>query len=255
MGDSVLTASSLSLPGVRHGFTTRLGGASAGPWGSFNLSRKVGDEPAAVAENQRRWSALSGRPWEQVVGLSQVHGREVLVVDGPPAALPPEDARRFDGCVTARADVVLAVRAADCLPILLCDPARRVIGVAHAGWRGTLADVGGAVVAAMGRLGCRPGDLLAALGPCIQAGAYAVGPEVHAPFLARFGPEAAPAGGPGLRVDLVAANRRLLLEAGLQAARVEVLRRCTFSEPATFFSHRRDRGLTGRHLAFIALEA
>jgi len=255
VSDSILEADVLALPGLQHGFTTRLGGASSGPWGSLNLSHRVGDEPAAVAENRRRFEVLSGRDWSQVVCLNQVHGRAVLVVERPAVELPPEDARRHDACVSLRADVVLAVRTADCVPILLYDPVRRAVGVAHAGWRGTLAGVATAALEALVGLGCRPGDVRAALGPCIQVAAYGVGPEVHAPFLARFGPEAAPPGGQGLRVDLAAANRRLLLEAGLAAGHIQVLPRCTFSEPAAFFSHRRDRGLTGRHLAYIALRS
>lgn len=242
----------LGRTGLSHGFTTRRGGVSTGPFASLNLSERVGDRPDAVAENRRRWAAACGRPWSSLVGLEQVHGAEVLVVDRPPSELPPEDARCFDASATDRTDAVLCVRTADCLPVLLHDPVRRAVAAVHAGWRGSLAGVSGAAVAALREaFGCRPEDLLAVLGPCIGPEAFEVGPEVHAAFLARHGPGVALG---RLRVDLCEANRRQLLGAGLLPGHLEAIGGCTSAQPELFFSHRRDSGRTGRQLAFIGLD-
>jgi YfiH family protein len=251
VSQSILTAQSLQRRGVVHGFTTRVGGVSAGPYESLNLSGKVGDDPGAVAQNRRLWGEWTGLDWANLVELEQVHGIEVLVVDRPPAGGPPA---RCDASATDRDDVVLAVRTADCVPILLFCPVRRAAAAVHSGWRGTLAGaVASAVATLQGSYACRPADLLAVIGPCIRTGSFEVGAEVFEPFHERFGDPVARRIGSGLHVDLAAANRIWLERAGLAPGQVEDLGLCTHAGADRFFSHRRDRGRSGRQMAFISL--
>ncbi len=250
----ILRSRLLTQAGLQHGFSTRRGGVSQPPFDTFNLSDAVGDAPEDVAANRRRLARYTGLAWSRMVELEQVHGDAVLVVDRPPAEQPGGAQRRCDASVTARPDAVLGVRTADCTPLLLAATRPRAVAAVHAGWRGTLTGVADRAVAALERrYGCRPADLLAVIGPCIHRPAYRVGPEVYAPFAERFGGEAAEQSAGALRVDLVAANRRWLLDAGLSAERIEVLDCCTFERADLFFSHRRDRGRSGRQLAFITL--
>jgi len=254
MIDPVLTSRLLAQAGVRHGFTTRVGGVSVGPFASFNLSLAVGDEAEAVAQNRRLWSRVTGLAWDAVVGLNQVHGDDVLRVDREPQALPPEAERRFDASLTDRDDAVLAVRTADCVPILLASTEPAAVAAVHAGWRGTLSGVAARAVQALGEhFGCRSEAMLAAIGPCIGPEAFEVGPEVFTPFDVRFGQPVAIRREDRLFVDLVAANRRWLEQAGLPADRIDDLDLCTHARSDLFFSHRRDRGRTGRQMAFVTL--
>ncbi|MEI2415708.1 peptidoglycan editing factor PgeF [Orrella sp. JC864] len=226
-------------PGVRSFCTTRAGGVSQGPYASLNLGVKAGDDPGAVAENRRRLrQALPGEP----LWLAQVHGARVLDADGP-----IED-RQADAAVTAVPDRVLAVMSADCLPVVICDAQARVLGAAHAGWRGLAAGVLENTVAALRRRQPGAQHWRAWVGPGIGPQAFEVGEEVRQAFLdTQAQAEAAffPARAPGKWwADLYALARMRLAAAGVQE--IHIAQRCTASEPQVFFSHRRDRGVTGR---------
>jgi YfiH family protein len=237
-----LVASRL-LAAFQHGFTTRRGGASAAPFDSLNLGGLVGDDPAAVAENWRRLAAATGLAFARV---RQVHGaRAVRATGGGP---PLEEA---DVVVSATAGLAACVSVADCVPVLLADPASGAVAAVHAGWRGSLVRAAAEAVTALAACGARPGDLLAAVGPSIGACCYEVSADVAARFRAEISPRCV-RDGARPRVDLWAANVEALRGAGVVADRVEVLGRCTACEPAAFFSHRRDAGRTGRQVAFIA---
>ncbi len=254
MTASIVRGSLLAVPGVIHGFTTRLGGVSQGAFSSFNLSEKVGDEHQAVESNRLSLANLLKRPWSDLVGINQVHGDDVLIVDGPPDELPPEAERQFDASITNRRDILLAVRTADCLPLLLYAPDQGAVAAVHAGWRGSLSGIAAKAVAAMKReYGCSPGHMLACLGPCIGPLNFEVGEDVFAAFADRFGGEVALKDSRGLYVDLIRANQQHLVDAGLLAEHVESLNLCTHHLAAQFFSHRRDKGKTGRQMAFIGL--
>lgn len=227
--------------GVIAGTTLRAGGASSGAFASLNLGAHVGDDPDSVAENRRRVHdqlALPGAPqW-----LRQVHGRDV--VDAPLADPEPE----ADASVTTRAGTVCAVLTADCLPVLLTSRDGAVIAAAHAGWRGLLAGILPAAVAAMR---VAPSSLLAWLGPAIAQPAFEVGAEVREGFVAADGETAAcfAANARGRwQADLYALARRSLERAGVAA--VYGGGRCTHAESAAFFSHRRD-GHCGRMASLI----
>lgn len=210
--------------------TSRRGGVSTGTYASLNLAAHVGDDPRNVAENRRRVAAALALPSEPH-WLEQVHGTTILDLDA--AAAGPAD-----GAVTGRPGVVCAVMTADCLPVLMTDRQGTRVGAAHAGWRGLAAGVLPAAVAAMRR---PASELLAWLGPAIGVEAYEVGDEVRAVFLAND-PGARDAFVPNERgrwqADLYALARRSLAAAGIGA--VHGGGACTFAQPDTYFSHRRE---------------
>lgn len=225
-----------------HGFTTRDGGVSPAPWDTLNLGGLVGDDPARVAENWRRLGAETGLRFARV---SQVHGDRIVRAAGE--AAPREEA---DGVISAERGVAACVSTADCVPVLLADPAGGAVAAVHAGWRGTLAGVAAAGARALAGEGS-PTRLLAAVGPSIGPCCYEISVELADRFAAALGPVIRPGPG-GPHLDLWEANRRALCAAGIPAARIEVLGLCTACDSGRFFSHRRDRGRTGRHAAFIA---
>lgn len=238
-------------PARVHGFvTTRNGGISEGAARSLDLGHAAPDPSAplraAIDENRRRVQAfLPSKPaW-----LAQVHGADVAVVDADAIARAGGDTvARADAAVTWRPDVVLAVRVADCLPVLLADRDGTAIGIAHAGWRGLAAGVLENTVAAMR---CAPARIAAWLGPAIGPKAFEVGPDVHEAFV-KEDPDAAAAfvatSPRKWHADLAALARRRLARSGVRAVTGGEL--CTHSDPSRFFSFRRD-GTTGRMAAFI----
>jgi YfiH family protein len=239
---AILTSGALSA--FPHGFTTREGGVSAPPWDGANLGGAVGDDPAHVAENWRRLEAATGLTFARV---RQVHGARAVRLD---AAGPP--AEEADAVVSVSPGLAACVSVADCVPVLLADPGSGAVAAVHAGWRGTIARAAAEGVRALAReAGAAPGRLLAAIGPSIGPCCYEVSDDLAARFAAELGPETVV---PGVRprLDLWAANARVLREAGLAPERIDVLGRCTACEPDRFFSHRRDAGRTGRQVAYIA---
>lgn len=239
-----------------HGFFTRRGGVSRGPFAALNCSLSGADDPAAVAENRRRAARALGATPEALCSLFQVHGAQVAVVDAP---IPPAARPQADALVTRRPGLVLGILTADCAPVLLLDAAAGVAGAAHAGWRGALAGVLEATVAAMVGLGARPAAIRAAIGPCIGPACYEVGPDLHAAVLAREAAAArffTPAPRPGhFLFDLPGYCAARLAAAGVGA--VSLSGRCTFTEEERFFSHRRrvraGGGPIGHQLSAIAL--
>lgn len=242
-----------------HGFTTRLGGVSAGAYASLNLGRATGDDAAAVEENHRIAAAAGRfRVEDLVTPRVQVHGAAVETIDA--ALRVPEEC---DALTTATPGVAVGIRVADCVPILLWDPVENAVAAVHAGWRGIAARIPLLAVRAMvARHRTRPERLRAAIGPAIGPCCYEVGSDVAqqvtgvAEMTPRFAVMPVP-GGPivgdlKVRLDLRAAASALLLEAGLENRHVETVGGCTSCEATLFFSHRRDKGVTGRHLAFIA---
>jgi YfiH family protein len=252
----VLVAEDLLERGVVAAFTARVGGTSAAPFDSCNLGLRVGDDVGRVLANRRRVMTVLGLAGRPLAFMRQVHKAGVAVVgpefrgQGPPEALPP--VAEADILVTAVAGPVLLALTADCVPVLLADPAARVVAAVHAGWRGLAAGAVEAGVAALAAAGGDPGAAVALVGPCIGASAYEVGPDVLDQVAGRY-PEAAAttaAGRPAL--DLAAAAGAALAAAGVGAVRVAG--ECTFTQPERFFSFRRD-GTTGRQAGVIALVA
>lgn len=232
-------------PRVRACSTTRLGGVSEGPYASLNLATHVGDDAARVLENRRRLHAALQLPSEPL-WLRQVHG--VAAVDAGCGKAECE----ADASYTGQSGVVCAVLTADCLPLLLCDVDGGVVAAAHAGWRGLLDGVIENTVRAMHRPGSR---ILAWLGPAIGPAAFEVGDEVRAAFVARD-PRAAAAFRPTPAgrwlADIHQLARGRLSEVGVEA--VYGGHWCTVSDPARFYSYRRDR-VTGRMASLIWLDS
>lgn len=173
----VLTSKLLELPGIRHAFFTRQGGVSEGLYESLNVGAGSKDDPIHVAENRRRATHFLGG---ELVTAYQVHSATAFAVQGPWGSGPPEG----DAVVTSTAGVICGVLAADCAPILLADPEARVVGAAHAGWKGALTGVAEAAIERMEVLGARRERIVAAIGPCIGPGSYEVGPEFYDRFVA-----------------------------------------------------------------------
>jgi YfiH family protein len=225
----------VELPGARVAFSTRHGGVSEGPYASLNLGILTDDQPERALENRRRLAASAGLEPERVAMGWQVHGSEVLEWAAPPEASayasPGTERPRVDGHTTTLAGIGLLVLAADCLPIALASPDR--VAMVHGGWRGL---AGGVIERALERFAGEP--VAAAVGPGIGPCCYEVGPEVLEAFADLPGVAS------GRRLDLKAVARRRLASGGVR--RVEDVELCTSCRPDLFFSHRRDRGVTGR---------
>ena len=238
--------------------TTREGGVSAGEYATLNLSFTVGDRPDDVLENRRRAVAALGAGLADLVFATQVHGAVAQVVTGADrgrgAAAPGDTVGAADALVTRDPGVVLAVLVADCVPIVLYDPRARVLACVHAGWRGTVARVTEAALAAMATLGARPGNVLAGIGPAIGPDRYQVGAEVADAARDAFGerPFLRPDGTGAWLFDLWAANRFLLREAGVPDRQIHLAAVPTGPEPGLFFSDRTARPC-GRFAALARL--
>jgi YfiH family protein len=276
------------IPWLWHGFSTRRGGATqaycAGDApGELNLGFTADDEHTNVLHNRRLLAeAITGNPATPLVTVRQIHS-SVLVVRG--RALDrgggAERLSKGDGLMTDQPGVLLGIQTADCIPVLVADRRRRAVGAFHAGWRGTVKRI---VENGIGRMrlefGSQPEDLVAAIGPGIGVCCYAVGEEVLSEFESQFdyGPELfrevydtdpvrakypmlfitqrAPghlAMRPRMHLDLVEANRRQLLAAGVKAGAIEVVRACTNCHPEMFFSHRAAHGRCGRMMSVIGI--
>jgi hypothetical protein len=245
------------LPGVRHAFFTRQGGVSSGVFASLNAGRGSGDDPAAVAENRTRAAASLGRTAAELSTCYQIHSARPIVTDAPLGDVRPEG----DAVVTAASGVLCGALAADCAPVLIADPDARVVAAVHAGWRGALAGVVEAAVAAMVGLGAAPARMRAAVGPCIGPASYEVGLEFLAAFEAADGANAGffrPGAAPEKRrFDLPGFVLSRLAAAGV--LRAEWTGHDTYPDEARFFSNRRavHRGERdyGRLLSAITLDA
>jgi YfiH family protein len=210
--------------------TTRQGGVSPGPYASLNLSLSVGDEPGAVLENRRRVAAALGVGLDDFVFARQVHGARAQVVSardrGRGARSLGDAVPDTDALVTQDLGTVLAILVGDCVPVILLDPAARVLACVHAGWRGTVGRVTAAALAAMATLGARPQDVLAGIGPAIAPDRYQVGEEVAEQVSQAFDGDTAsllrPDGSGRWLLDLWEANRRSLIEAGVPDHQVQL---------------------------------
>ena len=245
------------LPRVTQGFTTRRGGVSTEPYESLNLGTHVGDTAAQVLANRRRvWHEL-GISEAQVVLAEQVHGDRVAVVSEGAGQDPVAGA---DALVTSTPGLLLMLLFADCVPVYLVDPVRKVIGLAHAGWRGAAANIAGKTVRTMTEeFASVPAGCFAAIGPCIGGDSYEVGAEVADLFRSLPGARASNVVTPRSEIggtynlNLRAVVFGQLLYAGIPAGSIAVCDEDTFRSKRDFFSYRRD-GATGRMAAFLALK-
>jgi len=252
----MLQSALLSIPGIRHAFFTRDGGVSDGFYATLNAGLGSRDAPERVAENRARMAAALGVAPERFVTAYQVHSPNVVVATEPWSRA---DAPRADAVVTRVPGLAVGVTTADCGPLLLADAEAGVVGAAHAGWRGALAGVAEAAVAAMEELGAFRRRIVVALGPMIRQPNYEVGPD----FVARFAVE--DPGSDRFFTPAARAGHAMFDLAGYIAARlqhaevgrIEDLDHCTYADPARFFSYRRSTHRAeadyGRHISAITL--
>lgn len=245
--------------GVVHGFSTRLGGVSTGIYESLNLGSTRGDDPEHVRENYRRFFTAVGADLSTVAMTNQVHSdvvRPVTAADIKADLLDPEP-YEADGLVTDIPGVALVIFSADCLPVLLYDPVRRVIAAVHAGWRGTAAGIVERAVEKMTFYGCRPEDILAAIGPGISRCCFETHEDVPNAMTAALGVRATPFLSPiengKFKVDLKGINAMRLERAGLRPEHISVSADCTACLPEKYWSHRFTGGVRGSQAAVIQL--
>lgn len=249
--------------GFIHGVSTRHGGKSRAAYDSLNLGLHVEDQQADVVENRRLFCQALGVEHKKIVTCQQVHGEKIVKVTGEMAGMGSVDYSSTvpdaDGLITNVPGIPLMLFFADCTPILLVDPVEKAIGLAHGGWKGTVASIGSKTVAEMQKeYGCKPENMFAAIGPSIGPCCYEVGIEVVEKFKASF---------PGFWSQLVEAkangkynlnlweaNRLQLAEAGILPDRIDVAGVCTSCNNRQFFSYRADKGKTGRIAALLCIE-
>lgn len=234
-----------ALPGIVAGFSTRHGGTSPAPYTSLNLGLATDDDEARVQENRRRLFEAVGFRADQVAMAGQIHGAAVKVVtEGGIYS-------GYDALVTDTPGLLLAISAADCAAVLLADAEARVVAASHAGWRGTVARIVPHTVAAMVERGAAPRRLRAYISPCISAHHFEVGPEVAQQFDSAFIHHVSGKDKP--HIDLKAAIGAQLEESGVSPSRIDVSPHCTVTEVDTFYSHRAERGRTGRMMGFVGM--
>ncbi len=241
---------------VVHGIFTRQGGLSPEPWDSLNLGGTVGDDLDRVRENRYRTFAALGRSRQSIFDVWQVHSSDVVIATSSHAHSNTHPEFKADGIVTEKQDISLFMRFADCTPVLLYDPVKKAIGIVHAGWQGTVKKVSSQTVKVMqAAFGSKPDDILAAIGPAIGPDHYEVGRNVIEQVNYAFEDHAA-----SLLIehedkvyfDLWAANKIVLEQDGVK--NIEVAGICTACNLTDWYSHRAEKGKTGRFCALIALD-
>lgn len=257
-----LTFPKLAAAGVRHGFSTRIGGVSKGYLGTMNLSFTRGDREENVRENFRRIADAIGFREEQLVFSAQVHETKIRKVTAANRGegITKETAPGIDGLATDEADVPLYTSYADCVPLLFYDPQKKVVAMAHSGWRGTAARIGAKMVHFMEKeYGSRAENIIAAVGPSICRKCYEVSEDVAQAFREAFRPEQFPLlfdekGQGKYQLDLWEANRIILTEAGILPEHLDVTDLCTCCNHDKLFSHRASHGKRGNMGCFMCLD-
>ncbi|NTV02296.1 MAG: peptidoglycan editing factor PgeF [Chlorobiaceae bacterium] len=238
-----------SFPGLVAVQSSRKGGVSAPPFDSLNLGLNTDDDPANVKENHRRLCSRLGIPVESLILTRQVHGTEVCRIHRP------GHVEGFDALITDAPGIYLAIGTADCYPVLIHDPEHRASGAVHAGWQGTVGQIVIKTLRAMAKeFGTRPDACTAWVGTGISGENYEIGAEIAGRFDERY-LKPSPGGETKSLLDLSAANRDQLLEAGVPACQIECSPLCSSGDRDLFFSYRRDHGRTGRMLSIIGVRA
>jgi hypothetical protein len=226
---------------------------SPAPWEALNVGGTVGDDPQRVQKNRSRMLKVFNRPIDSLFDVWQVHSAEVVCTDRPRPAGTAH--LRADAILTDTPGLTLFMRFADCVPILLHDPHRKVVGLVHAGWQGTVKQIVRIAVEVMqAKYHSAPDDIHAGIGPSIGAHHYEIGPEVASQVRGVFGEDAAgllPAQNGSVHFDLWEANRLLLERAGVR--KVQISGVCTACHVEDWYSHRAEKGKTGRFGVLISL--
>lgn len=251
------------IPGLVHGFSTRLGGVSEGIYSSMNLSFTRGDKEEAVRENYNRISAALGFSPEDIVTSDQTHTANVRVItaeDRGNGITKPRPYTDVDGMITNVPGLVLATFYADCVPLYFADPVHKAVGLSHSGWRGTAAGIGAVTVKELQKhYGTRPEDIYAAVGPSICQDCYEVSEDVILEFQKTFSRELwkdifyRKENGK-YQLNLWEANRQILLGAGILPEHISMPNLCTCCNPEFLYSHRASQGKRGNLGAFLGIK-
>lgn len=261
-GVPYLTYNSLSeIKSIKHAFSTRLGGVSQGEFASMNLAFNRGDDPDNVTENYKRLCKSAGLEYDSLVASAQDHHTFVRAVNAEDKGIgicKPRDLQSVDALITNEPGVTLVTYYADCTPLFFVDPVQRTIGLAHAGWRGTAGRIGERVLSEMRRLyGTDPGDVIAAIGPAISVCCYEVDMPCAENFLcmSELEPDkfVFPKQDGKFMLDLLEANRRILVHSGVKPENITVSDLCTNCNSDLLWSHRATGGKRGTMSAFLTL--
>lgn len=242
---------------VNHGFSTRLGGVSRGEWSTMNISTTRGDDPEHIRKNRELIAQAIGVSAGDFTYTNQTHTTKVAVVREKDRG---KQFKETDGMVTNVPGICLVTFYADCVPLYFVDPVKRVIGLSHSGWRGTVGKMGKVTVETMTeRYGSKPADILAAIGPSICQSCYEVSEDVAQQFRKAFHDTLHPLlfyrkENGKYQLDLWEANRQALLEAGIKKEHMAVTNLCTHCNPDILFSHRAAGSRRGNLSAFLALK-
>lgn len=240
---------------IFHAVMTRHGGFSKPPYDSLNTGGTVGDDPLNVLKNHQKIFDVLGYDYCSRFDVWQVHGTEIICTDKPRHLDSPHE--KADGILTDQHHVTLFMRFADCVPILFFDPDNTVIGIVHAGWQGTVQRVVQAAVEKMiVTYGSNPKSLFVGIGPAICSDCYEVGEDVYHSFKAAFGDETDQffyTNQSRLHLDLGKANSKILMDIGVE--RIENANICTACHPDDWYSHRRQKGNTGRFGVIMSLDS
>ncbi len=257
-----LTYNKLSeLPFIRHAFSTRLGGVSQGEFTSMNLSFGRGDSDENVTENYKRLCKAAGFEYESLTASAQVHEtvvRKVTAENRGVGIYKPKDMLSVDALITADPGVTLVTYYADCTPVFFVDSKGRAIGLAHAGWRGTVGEISRKVVENLkAEYGVNPEDLICAVGPVVGKCCYEVSDDCAQNFVNLFGADSdviIPTQKPDkFMIDLALANKLLLIKAGVKEENIVVSDLCTQCNADLLWSHRATNGKRGTMAAFMSL--
>lgn len=250
------------IKGLEVGFTTKLGGVSKNHYSSLNLGLHVQDDQNDCITNRKIISSKTSIPYENWVFAEQVHGNRIEAItdrDRGRGLLSYEQGiPKCDGFYTHNPNIMLSLCFADCVPLYFLEPNRELIGLAHAGWKGTVKNIGGEMVKTwIDREGVNPSEIMAVIGPSIGGCCYIVDDKVITAIqelkLQEYPSPYVQISSNQYKLNLKQLNKNLLLESGIKEENIMVSRLCTCCEKELFFSHRRDDGKTGRMLSFIGI--
>ncbi len=243
-------------PHLKVGFTTRIGGESASPFDSLNMGLHVPDKIVDVVTNREKLASTLHAPMDTWVSGEQVHQTNIKMVNkedrGKGATTYQSSIKEVDGLITNQSGLLCTAFFADCVPLFFFDPVSGYIGIAHAGWKGTVQHMAEKMVACFVRAGVKKSDLLVAVGPCISQPFYEVNHVVIDAIDEKYrGKSVIAKGNDQFLLDLKQLNVEILLQSGILRHNIDVTNYCTFKQQNLFFSHRRDNGKTGRMLGFL----
>lgn len=246
-------------PNVTIGFTTRNGGFSKAPYDRLNMGLHVADQPKNVIENRKKLADALSFPLERWVVGEQVHGTKIKIIDhedtGKGTTSHAEAVKGIDGFITNKKGILCTAFFADCVPLYFYDPVTDLIGLAHAGWKGTVNRMAQKMVEQFKELGADPESILVIIGPCISKPYYEVDDRVIQKVSKELQAKTtAYAGENHYYLDLKQLNVEILLQSGILRHNIDITNYCTFKDQELFFSYRRDEGKTGRMLAFIGMK-